>query len=380
MISDLKIDFDTFLREMLADGDAYADTYFDGRLSPELLQTSLTIAEGKHQADKFFGNKTLTVAELIGDLHHFERGPKDGRCILPGALANSPGQRIASNVTAQYLALFDDDSGCTVSETAEKIPPGLFALIWSTHSHNRTETLINDKTLREWLKKRGSNADPVAADCVTHLIETKKAKATIFESAEIQGKLHNKEGVHWRLQHKPWARCRVLLLLKRPFVVMDRPGGTVAAHAEWKHITTVLAEQLGIAADRACTDVARLMFTPRIAHGAKLAKDYDDDDERHRAHDICCIAGEALDWEAFLAAHPGKDAPAAKSKASTAKPKRETPDGKTASHEFATPHLLQVLKTANKSFRAADALRDLGANVLKEYGEANGKLEITCPG
>ena len=137
----------------------------DARLSlfpdidPKILNRKIETACGRHCEDDHFKTREHTVWTLLKDLtvvydakgtprFGFTQGNKDGPCILQGALVEGVGERKAKNVTRNHLLLVDYDTGASVDEIEAAITKlGLFALLWTTHSHMKCETLIPEDAL-----------------------------------------------------------------------------------------------------------------------------------------------------------------------------------------------------------------------------------------
>ena len=136
------------------------------------------------------------------------RGAKDGRCILQGALVEGTGQRIAKNVTRNHLLMVDYDTGHSVDEIAAAIVKrGLFALLWTTHSHLKCETLIAENEL---VKRAGSLAAVTVDVARAYLADVKKYKAEIAASVSGCERDHVEGGISSRSTRTDATRPRAL--------------------------------------------------------------------------------------------------------------------------------------------------------------------------
>ena len=174
------------LANIPAGGAAFRDAWIAGPLDAALLARKIKIGFGTSEHDRAtWKNKEMTVQELAEFLCTFQRGEKDGDCILQGTIAEAgvdakdKGRRLAKSMAKNYLAGYDIDSGDTIEEIAAKIPAGTFAIIWSTHSHAKTEKFVSQKTVKQKLKLD----NPTALDIADYLMKRYKAKARIFEGA-----------------------------------------------------------------------------------------------------------------------------------------------------------------------------------------------------
>ena len=69
-----------------------------GTLSNELLTRNVSIAFGPHAKSTDFKHDAGAFGSLLDTLTTFERGDKDGRCMLQGQLIDGTGQRLAPNM------------------------------------------------------------------------------------------------------------------------------------------------------------------------------------------------------------------------------------------------------------------------------------------
>ena len=124
------------------------DAVVYGDIPDAILDRQLIIAHGSFREDKRFMNRAYTGESFLNMLSTFQRGPKDGPCILQGSVvASSEGksgvQRQAKNVLCNQLVMLDHDTGATVSEVAEQITAqNLCAVLWTTHSHMKPYSMI----------------------------------------------------------------------------------------------------------------------------------------------------------------------------------------------------------------------------------------------
>ena len=90
------------------------------KVSHDVLDRPLAIADGSNMEDKFWTNRTYTFRELFTHtLSDFARGPKNGACILQGDLVGT--SRQAKNVRACDLLMLDIDTGETIDAVADKV-------------------------------------------------------------------------------------------------------------------------------------------------------------------------------------------------------------------------------------------------------------------
>ena len=349
------------------DGKAYGNAFICGPLDQAILNHEITIAVGNRGTETWWENKRLSFGRLLQILSAFERGPKDGQCMLQGELV-ADGPRSSRGMKAMHLQIYDIDTGETLEEVVNRVPEGLCAVAWTTHSHMKTESIIVELPLMKRLKR--DIPQPTRAEVVADLMKTKNARPEIFEGATLRPKEHLAGGVSFRLTHQPWPRVRLLLLLKKPFVFLERGGTHDAAIKEWKAYYAAVAARLGITHDPSCADPGRLFFTPRIPPDAKLATETHAGD----AHDIWIVPGKPLDLDTIELPLPAKSEKAAKPE-KAAKSAAAAP----ADEGFKTANLQRFLAIGGGSFRAADWLGEIApGDIRHDYGDGE-KRDCRCP-
>lgn len=350
-------------------------------LPREIAEREIAVALGRHREDKNFRTLIGTFGQLFepgAPLADFTAGEKDGLCILQGALVG--GQRIAKNVTKNYLMMFDHDTGELIEEIEAKIgAANLFAVLWTTYNHMQPETLITEDAFLKWLRKNGktisSKEVELSNQAAQYLQDDKKVKPEIFTDLKIE-RIHVEGGIKYKLHHKPMPRVRSMFLLAEPFDFAQRGGSQTAAIQEWKERYAGLAAMLGVSWDRSCCDPSRLMYTPRVASLAQIEA---------LGHEIVIIPGKTLDIEAVprLETEP---------RAGVSRPHGGVPpvsagDLKAAltgeageggdRRAFKTDGLLAFLKAHAHDFEAATWLRTFAPeDVRADHGD---KIEFRCP-
>jgi hypothetical protein len=347
----------------------------DAFLPREIADRPVEIALGRNREDKNFRTLKGTFKQLFEDrapLSYFVEGEKDGLCLLQGALIG--GQRIARNVTKNYLMMFDHDTGETIDEIEAKIADkGLFAVLWTTYNHMQAETLVAEDALLKWLRKNGHKSDNISASKVAEFLqETKKVKPEVFSGDLKLDRIHVEGGMKYRLKHAPMPRVRSMFLLNEPFDFGARGSSQVAAIQEWKERYAGLASMLGVSWDRSCVDPSRLMYVPRVAPGTDLEA---------LGHEIVIIPGKLLDIDAVprLETEPRAGLDRRQSAVPpdlAAALKGEEP----ATHDrrtFQTDGLLNFLKDHAHDFEAAEWL--LASFPEDVRSGSAGKIEFRCP-
>ena len=354
------------LTDIPVGGGTFRDAYISGPLDPALLARQITVAFGNSAKAVEWKNSSLTFKDLAELLCTFGRGTKDGLCMLQGALALDGGRRSSKGMKALYLLVYDLDTGLTLEQVADKLPVGICAVLWTTHSHNKRESFISKSAIMKELKR--TTPGPTIDEAVAYVIKRTKAKSDIFEGAALSVRQHTENGIGYLLQHKPWPKARVLFLLEKPFVFAERGGLQSDAIAELKARSSAFAESLGLPVDKSCTDPGRLFFTPRIPVGAELSNGGDDG-----LHDIWIVPGNPLDLEAVKLPPPPKKPGKAEKTAKTDPRQSERTEG------FQTTNLQRFLAIASSTFRVADWLRDTAQEDVRHEYDGGQKIDARCP-
>lgn len=267
----------------------------DGDIPDAIKNRAVIIAHGSYEKDMNFVNRTYSVSDLCVMLSKFERGVKNGKCILEGAVvppsSGAKGtDRKAHNMTANYVVMVDFDQGDTPEEIIEKIKGlNLFAIVWTTHSHLKTVP-VSEKAVVDWLRKKGT---PTDAPKNEHVIEFFNENVKIYEKYKENLKVVGKQiihgGMHFIMDHPPLPKCRALFVLDRKFDFATRGGTHAQAMEEWSERYAGFCDKtLTLTSwDHTCMDPSRLMFLPRIAPDADITQ-----------HSITIVPGNLLDYEA----------------------------------------------------------------------------------
>lgn len=337
------------------------DAIVYGVLSDELLDKSITIARGRNREDRDFVNVTCTVEQFLDFVTRVETGPKDGTCILQGALVGKGGQRLAANMTKNHIIMFDVDNGYSYEHIKALIAQtGLFAVVWETSSHGATESEVLEKTLQAYLNKKripmAFDDEELAPQVREYLISEKSYVNEVFEGAVGFRRVHASGGVRYVVAHKPLPKHRILFVLDKPYSFSE--GGTQQTRiAGWRDGYKTIATNLGLPIDVSGSDPSRLMYTPR--HLSSKPKGA-----------VSVFAGTCLDYNMYAQAQ--------------AQPFTHNPNlaqgtqgtGEARAYTCVTPGLMAFVKTA-KDFDAVGLLQSLGED-RGPAAQGNGRC-FACP-
>mgnify|MGYP001059119400 FL=1 len=322
--------------------DTYKDAVIHGDVGEEFANRKMSLGvslKGAKTPPGAWKNFDLTVAELVDRLAEHEQGAKDGKCVLQGEVID--GERKAQAMKACYIVMLDLDTGEDLDGTIAKIKElGLFAMVWTTHSHLKPSTSIKKDAVIRFIKEK---REPTLEDVKRYLLEVKRYQPYILEGAALGPAQHDKEGLKIVIEHKPMPKFRVLFVLEKPFVFADFLDNRTANEA-WKAAYERTSDMLGAFYDKACTDPSRLMYTPR--HGQDAT-----------GYCIHVIAGKALDFDNMKPPEPKNKLLAFAATDTTSSTERK-------GDEFKTPWLRAWLGKNSKAF--------LASAFFETYGEFRG--------
>jgi hypothetical protein len=303
-----------------------------------------------------------TLSETIGqflDKRIFpdREGHKDGPCITQGGLVGN--RRVKRAVISQHILMLDHDTGVTIDEVGKRYKAeGLRAVLWPTHSHNKTYTDISESALLRWCKKHDLFPN-VKAGCRYLTIE-KNYEPSVFDDTATIEKEASADGAVYRITHPPMPRSRSLVFLKEPFVFVsdDVSVSQDEAMRLWTEKYLGFAQHMGFHADPSCADPSRLMYLPARPVGT------DPDDYAQLETE-----GGYLDLDKVKTVARGAYG---KDKFAAGLASLGTSGG-----DFKTPGLLKFVAKYSDSFRISDFFADaFPDSFIKEEG---GKFTFLCP-
>ncbi|MGZ9074158.1 MAG: VapE domain-containing protein [Burkholderiaceae bacterium] len=194
-------------------------------------------------------------------------GPKDGPCITQGPLVGP--ERASANIQENTVIILDFDNGIDLDTLQNKLEEaGLGAIIWTTHSHLKTESEISQSALDKFIDAENLDDHDLIAAAQRYLATKKKVAASVVESVHDVALVHREGGAKYVVSHEPMQRWKVLCFLAEPFKFV-LPGAKQKDRIdEWKRRYIGFAERFGAdTADTKCSDPARLQYLPRYASG-----------------------------------------------------------------------------------------------------------------
>lgn len=336
----------------------------------------IEIALGRRRDDMHWVNQRLTV-EALGEKYFtgFQRGPKEGACMLSGSVV-AP-RRLKNNMAKNALVLLDHDTGETMDEIAAAIEPhGLFSVLWHTHSHLKTTSDVGEGGLVNFLKRApefSSQGYTTPDTDETVLLEQLRAyflaekglKDEIVESIYSAQREHADGGVRYTVEHAPLHRLRSLFVLDEDYsftagVQKDRLN-------EWsERYGGFCVHKLGVKYDRSCADPSRLMYVPRIARDA--------DENRY---EIRVIDGRALTLDDMPRLNPKARSHETDAFTNAARELGTSLDDTKDAQAFVTKNVRKFAAQGGSSFAAAECARTRTPENVR--GERGTKLTYRCP-
>ncbi|MDX3976002.1 DUF927 domain-containing protein [Shinella sp.] len=261
-----------------------ADVY--GTISDDVLNLQVKISSGRSQDDKVWKtSEPFPFSTLLNILTDHKAGEKNGNCFVTGALADT--RRVKSAVTELHLLGLDVDSGASMDSTFKRLQDmGIFAVLYSTHSHGKSEIDIKQTAFYKFMKKEFPDEEIVenTENVKRYLTHTGKYEPSVIGSAEYVETRHIESGLTLTVRTKPFDRFRVIFPLKEPYVISKQKMSQDDAVRKWSGMVLGMGKELGIAVDRAAVDPSRLFFLPRHKKGS----------DNHRV--LVNADGALLDW------------------------------------------------------------------------------------
>lgn len=268
----------------LAVGDRYRDaqvmTPIDFTGGDPRLATPVAIARVANSRAKNWKSHKTTVCAVFQLLSSHETGAKDGLAYVFGEV--EPGQRTQSNVISTHFVGIDIDNGLSGDELAKRVEKsGLMALVYSTHSHMKAETVLDHDELFRWMNREGFKSDEITLDAVkAKLAEKRYDPAVVASAAYCVKRVGAKNKVI--VDHEPMQKWRIIIPLSEAYVIADNGKTHAEGRAKWAQIVRASADLLDVIVDEATLDVARLFYLPRHDEGAQF--------------DAMLFGGDLLDW------------------------------------------------------------------------------------
>ena len=234
--------------------------HIEGTIEEKILDRQLKIAIGKNKTDTHFINVEQPLGKWLQTLlGNFQKGEKDGVCILQGAVVGTGGRRTAKAMTENCILMLDIDTGVTIDELEEKLGSiSPLCLLWTTHSHGTKQTQITESSFHSWATKNKIelNDESLPEALVRYLREVKKYKEAVLDGATYGGRQHGSNGVCYCVNHMPLQKFRLLFLLKEPFSFSE--GGTQEERIKkWKKLIENVSDRLDVPYDTSCVDPSR---------------------------------------------------------------------------------------------------------------------------
>lgn len=175
------------------------------------------------------------------------------------------GARKDAAIKTMYAVGLDIDSGASLDAVLDKLKElGLFAIVYTSHSHGKDELVLKHDDIMRKLKLEES---PNRTQIQMYLREHHKDRydEDFIATIEIEElRKQTPDGLRTVLKTRPLDKFRVILPLWEPVELSDL-GATVNA---WKDVWAdavigVGVNMLGVNIDATCSDVNRLFYTPR---------------------------------------------------------------------------------------------------------------------
>lgn len=242
----------------------------DDLLNPDIYEmgfgTSSETRPGKWRSVK------STKSQFIAKLSNHEVGHKDGQCFTQGSLLD--GKRSSMSVVENFIMVFDIDIGMTEKEITDRLSEyGYEYLLYSTHSHLKTESKVKRDGFFKWSKEDDEKSIKVSS-MQSYLTDFKKYLPRVVEGMTIKiDDRPTSNGVITVVEHNPMPKFRIVFFLSAPFVFQGKFNQKEKIK-EWKERYHGLAKKLDLPIDKSCTDPGRLFYFGRHEKGADYSTIY----------------------------------------------------------------------------------------------------------
>jgi len=254
-----------------------------GEISDEVRNLPIKVSRaGKAMTDTFKTSAETTFGTFLTDsLSVHKEGKKDGPCFVSASLID--GKRNSNTVRACYMLGLDVDSGASIDTTFQRIRKlGLFAAVYTTHSHGTKRLTIQQDKFHKWAVKHGHAATPETDTVRRFLHDEGKYTTDVIDSACYVETIHDDRGMQVVAETRPIDKFRIIFPLATPYVIAEQNMAQRDALNAWREMVLGMGARLGISVDKAASDACRLFYLPRHAKG--------------RPHRNIIIGGEPLDW------------------------------------------------------------------------------------
>lgn len=247
-------------------------TYADAKViapfdeTDPVLEQTVVVSLGRDQFSKQWKPKEMPLGALVAMFCQHKEGPKEGPGMVLGEQV--PGQRVKSAVKAMYAVGLDLDDGVPSAAVDKALTTlGCLGLRYTTHSHLKSQSKYPRDALVKWANKYADGAE-VDDDLVRrYMTEKGKIDTRIVETAQIVDTVHETSGLMILVGHDPIPKHRLVIPLKKPFVIAKQGGSQGEAQDKWKKIVRKVGELLALPIDESCLDVSRLFYLPRHDKG-----------------------------------------------------------------------------------------------------------------
>jgi hypothetical protein len=240
-----------------------------GDIPDHVLNLKFSLGYGKNRQDKRWPPKAMTYKDFIVGLSNHNVGEKDGKAFIQGTAIGN--ERKVPAIDALYIMGLDVDSGIWPQQVIDKLTKlGLSAVIYTTHSHMKTDTFLVESSFNQWCKRERIDADVTEENVRRYLIEARYWEKWVADSVEVGEVAQTSEGKGYWLTHDAMPKFRIVFPLNEPFVIAKQAMSQLDAINLWKSKLIGLSKVLELPIDQSCLDPSRLFYLPRHSQGAQF--------------------------------------------------------------------------------------------------------------
>jgi len=314
--------------------------------NPADYSQPMTYSIGAHTRADVWSPKTKPISDVLSLFFKHQVGIKDGTGMVFGKVVEGP--RVKTGVELIDGVVIDVDNGKPFENLVFALLEfGYCAILFTTHSHGKTETDITKDRITKFAGE--DNSVELLKRFARDVLEWDQ---TMVDSIAGFREVKATGGLMIRIEHAPFPRTRIILPFKTPFDVMKGFATHKEGMETYPKIPLAVAGKLGVRPDKACLQVNHMFLLPRHAEG--------------RPFEVSVFGGPLLDWNDLeLGTNPFADAA------------NDLDKGKRKSITEAGKKLGKWSKKRAPGFQIADVINDLAHEKIR--GSTAHGFDIECP-
>lgn len=254
-------------------------------LLPSLAGRLICVAYLKSQRDiAYLALRNIDSARFVDAFlsGHLETNDKHTNAVVFSDLYD---YRTDDYVRAVYAFVFDLDNTMSFDEVVALLrTSGLTAIVYSTFSHGKSETLIEVGKYEEWARSVGRPTTAAEESLEVYLAARKKHLANVNSVEAVNGE---DGGRYYRISHAPTHSTRAIVFVTDAVEIIGDGGvGLDGFKALYRAVAIRLFGSNALElVDLSCANAGSLFYLPAKPTG------------QDRGHQIVHLNGQLLDWK-----------------------------------------------------------------------------------